>query len=145
MRGLPGGARARPVATRPLALLFLLVGSGLALHFMLDPVLYDWEDGQPLLWHVFDWLRAVSLPLAVVVTLVQKRRADAQGDARARIASTLRLYASAALTLLFLWNWVQVDWAAGDQRPDGQVWVFIDVVLPLVFVPLGIELWRDAR
>ena len=47
--------------------------------------------------------------------------------------------------LLFFWNWVQVDWAAGDQRPDSQVWVFIDVVLPLIFVPLGIQLWNEAE
>lgn len=132
------------VLNRVLAVLFVLVGAGLAVHFVLDPVLYDWEDGQPVLWHVFDWARAVSLPLAVVVTFEAKRRADAGTDQRAYLAANAQFYLAAALTLLFYWNWVQVDWAAGDQTPDSQVWVFIDVVLPVVFVPLGLRLWREA-
>ena len=130
---------------RLLAVMFVLVGAGLAVHFVLDPVLYDWEDGQPVLWHVFDWARAVSLPLAVVVTFEAKRRVDAGTDLRDYITSNLRFHGALALTLLFYWNWVQVDWAAGDQRPDSQVWVFIDVVLPLIFVPLGIQLWNEAE
>ena len=130
---------------RLVAVLFVLVGAGLAVHFVLDPVLYDWEDGQPVLWHVFDWARAVSLPLAVVVTFEAKRRVDADADLRNYIASNLRFYGATALMLLFFWNWIQVDWAAGDQRPDSQVWVFIDVVLPLIFVPLGIQFWGEAE
>ena len=134
-----------PMLKRLLAVLFIAVGAGLAVHFVLDPVLYDWEGGQPVLWHVFDWARAVSLPLAVVVTFDAKRRVDADADLREYIASNLRFYGAVALTLLFYWNWVQVDWAAGDQRPDSQVWVFIDVVLPLIFVPLGIQLWTEVE
>ena len=134
-----------PMLKRLLAVLFVLVGAGLAVHFVLDPVLYDWEGGQPVLWHVFDWARAVSLPLAVIVTFDAKRRVDAGADLRDYITSTLRFYGATALMLLFFWNWVQVDWAAGDQRPDSQVWVFIDVVLPLIFVPLGIQLWNEAE
>ena len=130
---------------RLLAVVFVLVGAGLAVHFVLDPVLYDWEGGQPVLWHVFDWARAVSLPLAVVVTFEAKRRVDADADLRDYITSTLRFYGATALLLLFFWNWVQVDWAAGDQRPDSQVWVFIDMILPLIFVPLGIQLWNEAE
>lgn len=89
---------------RALAVLFVLVGAGLAVHFVLDPVLYDWEGGQPVLWHVFDWARAVSLPLAVVVTFEAKRRADADGDQRAYIAANVQFHLAAALTLLFYWN-----------------------------------------
>ena len=133
------------VLNRPLGALFVLVGAGLAVHFVLDPVLYDWEDGQPFLWHVFDWGRAVSLPLAVIVTFDAMRRAVRGDDERAYVATNVRFYLAAALTLLFYWNWVQVDWAAGDQQPDSQVWVFIDVVLPLVFVPLGVGLWNEAE
>ncbi|MXZ47018.1 MAG: hypothetical protein F4Z08_08555 [Chloroflexi bacterium] len=130
---------------RLLAALFIVVGAGLAVHFVLDPVLYDWEDGQPALWHVFDWARAASLPLAVIVTFEAKRRGDAEADVRRYLEANVQFYLAAALTLLFYWNWVQVDWAAGDQQSDSQVWVFIDVVLPLVFVPLGLRLWREAE
>ena len=132
------------VLKRLLAVLFVVVGAGLAVHFVLDPVLYDWEGGQPVLWHVFDWARAVSLPLAVIVTFEAKRRTDSGADVRTLIRANLHFYLAVALTLLFYWNWVQVDWAAGDQTPDSQVWVFIDVVLPLVVVPLGLRLWNEA-
>ncbi len=132
------------VLKRLLAVLFVLVGAGLAVHFVLDPMLYDWEGGQPSLWHVFDWGRAVSLPIAVIVTFDARRRAG-RGDERDYIATSVRFYLAVALTLLFYWNWVQVDWAAGDQQPDSQVWVVIDVVLPLVFVPLGLGLWNEAE
>ena len=132
------------VLKRLLAVLFVVVGAGLAVHFVLDPVLYDWEGGQPFLWHVFDWARAISLPLAVIATYEAKRRADTGSDLRTLIQANLPFYLALALTLLFYWNWVQVSWAAGDQTPDSQVFVFIDVVLPLVFVPLGIGLWREA-
>ena len=132
------------VLRRLLAVLFVAVGAGLAVHFVLDPVLYDWEGGQPVLWHVFDWARAISLPLAVIVTYEAKRRSDPGADLRTLIGASLPFYLAVALTLLFYWNWVQVSWAAGDQRPDGQVFVFIDVVLPLVFVPLGLRLWRET-
>ena len=132
------------VLNRPLAVLFVVVGAGLAVHFVLDPVLYDWEGGQPVLWHVFDWARAVSLPLAVIVTFDAKRRTDADSDPRTLIRANLHFYLALGLTLLFYWNWVQVSWAAGDQSPDGQVFVFIDVVLPLVFVPLGLRLWSES-
>ncbi len=132
------------VLKRLLAVLFAVVGASLAVHFVLDPVLYDWEGGQPVLWHVFDWARAVSLPLAVIVTYEAKRRSDAQAGVRELIEANLQFYLALALTLLFYWNWVQVNWAAGDQTPDSQVFVFIDVVLPLVFVPLGLRLWNES-
>ena len=132
------------VLKRLLAVLFVVVGAGLAIHFVLDPVLYDWEGGQPVLWHVFDWARAVSLPLAVIATFEAKHRTDSGADLRTLIEANLPFYLALGLTLLFYWNWVQVSWAAGDQRPDAQVFVFIDVVLPLVFVPLGLRLWREA-
>ena len=132
------------VLKRPLAVLFVVVGAGLAVHFVLDPMLYDWEGGQPVLWHVFDWARAISLPLAVIVTYEAKRRSDAEAGVREVIEANLPLYLTVALTLLFYWNWVQVSWAAGDQTPDPQVFVFIDVVLPLVFVPLGLRLWNES-
>ena len=57
----------------------------------------------------------------------------------------MQFYVAAGLTLLFLWNAVQIDWAAGDQTPDSQVWVFIDVVLPLLFVTLGLRLWNESE
>ena len=64
---------------------------------------------------------------------------------REYLVANVQFYVAAGVTLLFLWNAVQIDWAAGDQSPDSQVWVFIDVVLPLLFVTLGLRLWNESE
>ena len=123
-----------------------IVGAAVAVHFVLDPLIYEWAegDGTPVVWLVLDWLMAAGLAIALLVTFEAKRAADAGSDVREYLVANVQLYVAAALTLLFLWNAVQIGWAAGDQTPDGQVWVFIDVVLPLLFVPLGVRLWNES-
>ena len=121
-----------------------IVGAAVAVHFVLDPLIYDWADGTPPLWIVLDWLMVIGLAIALLVTWEAKRSADAGSDLREYLTANLSFYLSAALMLLLAWNGVQIGWAAGDQTPDGQVWVFIDVVLPLLFVPLGLRLWNES-
>ena len=123
-----------------------IVGAAVAVHFVIDPLIYDmeWEDSIPPAWIALDWLMAVGLAIALWVTFEAKRAADAGSDLREYLVANVQFYVAAGLTLLFLWNAVQIDWAAGDQTPDSQVWVFIDVVLPLLFVTLGLRLWHEA-
>lgn len=124
-----------------------LVGAAVAVHFVIDPLIYDteWEDGVPVAWIVLDWLMALGLAIALFVTFEAKRAADAGSDLREYLVANVQFYVAAGVTLLFLWNAVQIDWAAGDQTPDSQVWVFIDVVLPLLFVTLGLRLWNESE
>ena len=124
-----------------------LVGAGVAIHFLLDPLIYDasWEESIPPAWIALDWLMAAGLAIALPVTFRAKRAADAGSELREYLTANVRFYVACALALLFTWNAVQIDWAAGDQTPDSQVWVFIDVVLPMLFVALGIGLWNEAE
>ena len=124
-----------------------LVGAAVAVHFVIDPLIYDteWEEGVPTAWIVLDWLMALGLAIALWVTFEAKRAADAGSELREYLVANVQFYVAAVLTLLFAWNAVQIDWAAGDQTPDSQVWVFIDVVLPLLFVTLGLRLWNRAE
>ena len=123
-----------------------IVGAAVAVHFVIDPLIYEWAegDGTPVLWLILDWLMVVGLAVALLVTFEAKRGLDGGSDVREYISANIKFYVAAALMLLLLWNGVQIGWAAGDQTPDGQVWVFIDVVLPLLFVPLGIRLWNES-
>ena len=123
-----------------------IVGAAVAVHFVLDPLIYEWAegDGTPIVWIILDWLMALGLAIALWVTFEAKRAADAGSDLREYLTANLGFYVAAALALLLVWNAVQIDWAAGDQTPDGQVWVFIDVVLPLLFVTLGLRLWNES-
>ena len=124
-----------------------LVGAAVAVHFVIDPLIYDteWEEGVPVAWIVLDWLMALGLAITLLVTFEAKRAADAGSDLREYLVANAQFYLAAGVTLLFLWNAVQIDWAAGDQTPDSQVWVLIDVVLPLLFVTLGLRLWNEAE
>lgn len=123
-----------------------IVGAAVAVHFVLDPLIYEWAegDGTPIAWIILDWLMALGLAIALWVTFEAKRAADAGTDLREYLIANTQFYLAAALALLLVWNAVQIDWAAGDQTPDGQVWVVIDVLVPLLFVTLGLRLWNES-
>ena len=123
-----------------------IVGAAVAVHFVLDPLIYEWAegDGTPVAWIILDWLMALGLAIALWVTFEAKRAADAGTDLREYLIANTQFYLAAALALLLVWNAVQIDWAAGDQTPDGQVWVVIDVLVPLLFVTLGLRLWNES-
>ena len=134
------------LARRLAGVYLAIVGAAVAVHFVLDPLIYEWAegDGTPVIWLVLDWLMALGLAIALVVTFEAKRAADAGADLREYLTANAAFYVAAALTLLLIWNGVQIGWAAGNQTPDFQVWVFIDVVLPLLFVSLGARLWNES-
>ena len=123
-----------------------IVGAAVAVHFVLDPLIYEWAEGDdtPIAWIILDWLMALGLAIARWVTFEAKRAADAGPDLREYLIANTQFYLAAALALLLVWNAVQIDWAAGDQTPDGQVWVVIDVLAPLLFVTLGLRLWNES-
>ena len=132
---------------RPIGLYLIAVAVAVAVHFVLDPVIYDWADGEtPPVWLVLDALMVVGLVLAIILSCQAKRAADAMDtvDVRQYVRANVTFYVAAGLLLLTLWNIVQIDWSAGDQQPDGQVWVLIDTVLPLHFLSLGRRLVREG-
>ncbi len=132
---------------RPIGLYLIAVAVAVAVHFVLDPVIYDWADGEtPPVWLVLDALMVVGLVLAIILSCQAKRAADAMDtvDVRQYVRANVTFYVAAGLLLLTLWNIVQIDWSAGDQQPDGQVWVLIDTVLPLLFFSLGRRLIREG-
>ena len=132
---------------RPIGIYLIAVAVAVAVHFVLDPVIYDWADGEtPPLWLVLDALIVIGLVLAIIVSCKAKRAADAMEsvDVRQYVRANVTFYVAAGLLLVTLWNVVQIDWAAGDQSPDPQVWVVIDTVLPLLFFSLGRRLVREG-
>ena len=120
------------------------VAVAVGVHFILDPLIYDWETGTPPLWIFLDWLMAAGFVIALLATFREKRAADAGSDVREFLTANFCFYLTVGLALAFLWNAVQISWAAGDQTPDSQVWVVIDTVLPPLFAAVGIRLWRAA-
>lgn len=131
---------------RPMGWYLVIVGVAVAVHFVIDPVIYEWADGTtPTLWLVLDALMVAGLVMAIVASLEAKRAVDAMDsvDVRQYLTANVSFYLAVGLLLVLLWNVVQIDWAAGEQEPDGQVWVAIDTLLPLLFVSLGLRLTRS--
>ena len=125
-----------------------VVGAAVAVHFVLDPLLYEWEAGEgvPTAWIVLDWLMAGGLPIALYVTFMAKRAVDdGSSDLREYLVANTKFFVAVAVALLFVWNALQIEWSAGAQTPDAQVWVFIDVVLPMLFVTVGLDLLNEGE
>ncbi len=136
-------------ALRRLAALYVfVVGAAIALHFLVTRF-YDpaWSDASLPVWEVLNPLQVIALAIALVVAYAHKRSVDAgAGDGpvtRAYLEANVLFYFSAALFLALLWNWFGVQWAE-PTTSDNQLWVIIDVTLPLVLYATGIRLWRDA-
>ncbi len=133
---------------RPAGAFLAIVGLAVGIHFVIDPFIYDWAEGDdtPVVWVVLDWLMVIGLIYAVVWSVIEKRSAGEMTDSAACtcncLGSNANLYLGIALLMLVVWNIGNAFWPAGEGGADGQVWVVIDIVLPLFFGTLGWRLWN---
>ena len=137
-------------ALKRLAALYVFaVGGAIALHFLItrfyDP---EWVDASLPIWQILNPLQVIGLAIVLVVAYGRKRNLDAD-DASAAISreyleANVVFYFAAALFQALLWNWFGVQWA-DPATSDNQLWVLIDVTLPLLLYSTGLRLWRDAR
>ena len=120
-----------------------------AVYFIINTVLGETIDGFDVqsVWHVLDVLMLVGLVLALVFNYTRKREEDgsASGGAVTRqyLEVNLAFYLTAAITILFLHNWLALL-AIGLDDGNHQAWViwaFVDVMLPLTVGTTGCRLW----
>ena len=71
------------------------------------------------------------------------RRSADTSVTREYLEANFVLYFAAALFLALLWNWFGVQWA-DPPTSDTQLWVLIDVTLPLLLISTGFQLLRDS-
>ena len=135
-------------ALRRLAALYVfVVGAAIALHFLVTRF-YDpaWTDASLPVWEVLNPLQVIGLAIVLIVAFARKRNlaADDGGAAVTReyLESNVVFYYAAALFLALLWNWFGVQWS-DPPTSDNQLWVIVDVTLPLLLLSTGIRLWRD--
>ncbi len=125
-----------------------VVGAAIALHFLItrfyDPV---WVDASLPVWQILNPLQVIALAIVLIVAFTRKRRVD--GDAgdrsvtREYLEANFIFYFAAVLLLALLWNWFGVQWA-DPPTSDNQLWVVIDVTLPLLLASTGFQLLRDS-
>ena len=72
-----------------------VIGAAVAIHFVADPLVYEWDDGTPTLWIVLDWLMAVGLAIALYVTFMAKQAADGGSDLREYLVANTKFFVAA--------------------------------------------------
>ncbi len=129
----------------------VLVALAVAVYFITNNFLVDSID-VPGIWYVFDALMAVGLALALVFNYAHKREeseSDLDGSVTRRyLDATALFYLTAAVTILFLHNWLSLLALGGDSL-DGNhqawvIWAIVDTLVPITLGVTGCRLWCEA-
>ena len=82
----------------------------------------------------------ITMPAAYV----EKRPTDGDADADLKryLETNAVFYGAVAIFIVFYWNWFSnMD---PDNVPDGQLWIVIDTMMPVVMGVAGCRLWRKV-
>ena len=129
----------------------VIVGVVVAVFFIVNSLLADALDVLSI-WYVLDVLMLVGLVLALVFNYQRKKEVEAEGQGesitRSYLESNALFYLTAAVTIIFLHNWISLL-ANGSESLDGNhqawvIWAFVDTLLPITLGVTGCRLWREA-
>ena len=87
---------------------------------------------------------AVGIVITLAASYVAKRRVDGDGsaDLKSSLEANAVFYLTAVVFMLFFWNWFSA--LSPNNLPDGQYWVVIDTLMPIVMGVTGCRMWRNA-
>ena len=129
----------------------VIVAVAVAVFFIINSLLTDAIDVLSV-WYVLDVLMVIGLALALYFNYVRKREVEARDGngsvTRPYVESNALFYLTAAVTIIFLHNWLSLL-ANGADSLDGNhqawvIWAFVDTLLPISFGLSGCRLWREA-
>lgn len=130
---------------RVFSLYLILTALAVGVNFAVTPIYDDGSTGYPV-WTGFNWAMAAAAVIALVAAGCAWAR---QGDAasgnpgvKVWLQTNVRFYASLALTLCFLNNWL-ADLIRDSA--DGLAWLFIDSAFVAVMLSVGLHLRRAAQ
>ena len=129
---------------RAAAAYLILVAATVAVNFIATPWYHPGGDAPYPVWSVLNWFMGTAMIIAVAAAYAEKRRLDAAGppDLKDWIGANVLFFAAAALFILFFWNWFSS--LAPNADADGDFWVVIDTLMPVVAGAVGCRLWRQA-
>ena len=129
---------------RATAFYLVLVGAVVAVHFVVNQLYDPLIEGDSLtVWRVLNVLMLIGLAAVIACAWVRKRRVDSdKGVDRAYLEANFVFYFSAALTLVFLYNWFGFQWSE-PPNDDALAWIFIDSTVPVLFVSTGLRMLRE--
>ena len=130
----------------------VLVALAVAVFFIINAFLLDSID-VPGIWYVLDVLMLVGLASALIFNYANKREeseSDLDGSVTRRHLDAMALfYLTAAVTILFLHNWLSLLALGGDSL-DGNhqawvIWAIVDTLVPITLGVTGCRLWCEAE
>ena len=132
----------------------IIVGVIVAVFFVINSY-FDANDTFDVLsvWYVLDVLMLIGLVIGLWLNWAAKseeRQQDAAGDSSIRryIAVNALFYTTAAVTILFLHNYIALlSYGGGHLDGNHSTWVFwgiIDTLLPLVLITTGLRQLRGV-
>ena len=132
------------IAIRIVAAYLVLLAVAVAVNFIATPLYHPGGDEPYTVWEVLNWFMAAGIVITTLVTFRAKRSVDADdsADLKRYLRASVLFYVSALVLMVFFWNWFSD--LSPDNSPDGQFWVFVDTVLPLVTGATGCRLWQLA-
>lgn len=119
-----------------------------AVNFIITPLYHPGGDEPYTVWEVLNWFMAAGMVITVVASYIQKRRVDADGssDIKRYLEANAVFYLAVVVFIIFFWNWFS-DLSPNNQ-PDGQYWVVVDTLMPIVMGLTGCRMWaccQEAR
>ncbi len=133
-----------PILFRAVAVYLVLLAVAVAVNFIVTPLYHPGGDEPFRVWEVLNYFMAVGIVLTVAAGYVEKRSVSGEGTEYLRryIRANTVFYVSVAVLILFFWNWFSN--LSPDNDGDGQVWVVIDTLMPIVVGITGCRVWRCA-
>ena len=112
-----------------------------AVNFIITPLYHPGGDEPFTVWETLNWFMAVGMLITVIASYVQKRRVDADGssDVRRYLEANAVFYVAVVVFLIFFWNWFSD--LSPNNAPDGQFWVVVDTLMPIVMGVTGCRMY----
>ena len=116
-----------------------------AVNFIITPLYHPGGDEPYTVWETLNWFMAVGMVATVIASYVQKRRVDADGssDLKSYLEANAAFYLAVVVFLIFFWNWFSN--LSANNEADGQFWVVVDTLMPVVMGVVGCRMYACCR
>ena len=132
------------ILIRATAAYLVLVAAAVAVNFIVTPWYHPGGDASYPVWEIINYFMAVGMIIALAFSYWDKRRADGDGSADIKrwLGANTVFFATVVVFLLFFWNWFSLR--SPNAEADGQFWVVIDTLMPVVMGVAGCRMWRNG-
>ncbi len=132
-----------------LGMYLILVATVVAVWFIITSLFVDSFSVNDV-WYVLDILMVIGLAIGLAYNFDRKRKMDSQtgdsGFSRRYLEINVAFYLTAAVTILFLHNWIAFL-NLGLELDNHQAWViwaFVDTLLPLALGTTGCTMLKGS-